>query len=134
MDDLRSKILIMLVGPSATGKSTVMNQVVETDSRFGRVKSFTTRPPRHNDEPDQYYYLQPSNLDELSRQGEIISQVYFPTTGQVYGTLLSSYQGQYNLLDTLANSVSDYRQLPFKYTMTISLTVRAEEWHKRFLD
>lgn len=133
MKSLHDKTLVMLVGPSAIGKSTVMNQVTKLDQRFSRVKSFTTRHPRANDEPDQYFYLQAGDLDQLASTGDIVSQVTFPTTGQTYGTLLSSYPGNYNLLDTLANSVETYRQLPFKATTAISLTTTASTWLEWFL-
>lgn len=133
MDQLTDKTLIMIVGPSAIGKSTIMNQVVQLDSTFGRVKSFTTRPPRANDEPNQYFYLQTDQLASLTAQNKVVSQVTFPTTGQTYGTLDTSFGSQYNLLDTLANSVDTYRNLPFKKTLVISLTAPAESWRQWFI-
>lgn len=133
MDIIRDKYLIMLVGPSAIGKSTIMNSVARLDSRFYRVKSFTTRSPRPNDETGQYFYLTYDQLTELSSAGDVVSQVTSPATGQAYGTLKSSYSGVYNLLDTLANSVDTYRQLPFKQTTVLSLTTSADRWREWFL-
>ncbi len=123
----------MLVGPSAMGKSTVMNVATQMDPRFVRVRSFTTRKPRPNDEPDQYFYLKPNELDELTEAGEVVTSVEFPTTGDMYGTLTTSYGGEYCLLDTLANSVDLYRGLPFAQTVTLSLTCPVDAWHERFL-
>ena len=118
----------MIVGPTATGKSTLMNQVCAVDPRFQRVKSFTTRQPRANDEPDQYFYLTPEKLDEHLGTGDVITDVTLPGTNLHYGTLTESYPGDYNLLDTLAGSVATYRNLPFYQTATVSLTSDPVAW------
>lgn len=128
MDSLASKTLVMIVGPTAIGKSTLMNQVVQLDSRFKRVKSFTTRRPRSNDENNQYFYITESELDAHLEAGEVLTDVIYPTTGDHYGTVVQSYNGKYNLLDTLANTVETYRELPFHDTMTFSLTADATDW------
>lgn len=125
MPSLADKTLVMVVGPSSVGKSTLMNEVVRLDSTFGRVKSFTTRPPRSNDEAGQYFYLTP---DELAGRSDVITDVVYPTTGFHYGTIPESYAHSHNLLDTLAHSVKDYRALPFARTVTISLTTEPEAW------
>lgn len=125
MLSLADKTLVMVVGPSSVGKSTLMNEVVRLDPTFGRVKSFTTRPPRTNDEAGQYFYLTP---DELNERSDVITDVVYPTTGFHYGTIPESYASSYNLLDTLAHSIKDYRALPFARTVTISLTTEPEAW------
>jgi guanylate kinase len=128
MASLNDKTLIMVVGPSSVGKSTLMNEVVRLDPSFGRVRSFTTRPARTNDEPGQYLYLTDEELTQRSDSGELITDVVYPTTGFHYGTVAESFANTYNLLDTLANSVEEYRALPFARTVTISLTAEPEAW------
>ena len=128
MEQLRSKQLIMIVGPSAVGKSTLMNQIVSGNKLYSRVRSFTTRPPRPNDEPGHYFYLSSDELTAMRGEAKVISEVTFPTTGQTYGTIAASYSSKYSLLDTLSNSVETYRALPFEKTYTISLTTEAHTW------
>lgn len=128
MDSLASKTLIMIVGPTGIGKSVLMNQVCALDPRFKRTRSFTTRGPRENDEKNQYFYLTPEQLDEHLGNGDVITDVMFPGTDFHYGTLTESYAGDFNLLDTLANSVSTYRSLPFYQTITVSLTTDPTAW------
>ena len=61
MENLQDKKLVMLVAPSAMGKSTIVHEVLACDARFGRVRSFTTRPPRADDAPEQFFiFLMPS--------------------------------------------------------------------------
>ena len=128
MDSLASKTLVMIVGPTAIGKSSFMNKVLELDPQFKRVKSFTTRLPRGNDELNQYFYITQEQLDAHLEAGEVLTDAIFPTTGIHYGTVPQSYQGDYNLLDTLASSVQDYRALPFHTNMTVSLTTDPDAW------
>lgn len=131
---LGTKTLIMLVAPSAMGKSTIMNEVVRLNNRFARVHSFTTRRPRANDEPGQYIYLTQDELVKERSHGVVVTETTFPTTGQTYGTLCTSYSGEFCLLDTLSNSVNEYRALPFHATKTISLTAEPEQWRQWFID
>jgi len=132
MDSLVSKALIMIVGPTAVGKSALMNEVCKLDPAFKRVKSFTTRQPRSNDEYNQYFYITEEQLNAHLEAGEVLTDVVYPTTGNHYGTVVQSYDGEYNLLDTLAGSVETYRLLPFHGTMTFSLTVDAQAWTEWF--
>lgn len=132
--NLRDKTLIMLVSPSAIGKSTIVREVLRRDKRFRRVRSFTTRQPRPDDEVDQFFYLTPDELTVKRADHELITEVHFPTTGQTYGTIAASYDGEYCLLETLAHSVEEYRSLDFKRTVTISITAPAEFWRQRFVE
>lgn len=130
---LDTRTLIMLVAPTAMGKSTIMNIAVEFDSHFTRVRSFTTRPHRTNDEMGQYIYLTDAELVRERSNGTVVTETTFPTTGYTYGTLYSSYLGEFCLLDTLANSVAEYRALPFRRTLTVSLTAAPEDWRAWFI-
>ncbi len=130
---LNGKTLVMLVGPTSIGKSTLMNAVVALDARFSRVRSFTTRPPRANDESGHYFYLTEQDRMAKAASGAVITDVIYPTTGHHYGTLPESYGSAFNLLDTLANSVNVYRELPFSRTITVSLTADPDAW-ERWLD
>ncbi len=120
----------MIVGPTAVGKTSLMKHAAKLDKNFRRVKSFTTRQPRGSDEYNQYFYITQDQLDAHLEAGEVLTDVISPTTDVHYGTVVQSYDGDYNLLDTLATSVDIYRALPFHNTTTFSVTTDPKEWTK----
>jgi guanylate kinase len=131
MDDLTHKTLVMIVGPAAIGKSTLMHAVEQQDDRFGYVRSFTTRPDRL-DGKSTYRHISTAEAEALQTSGQAITFLHHPTTGMIYGTTLESYGAEFNLLDMLSGSVESYRRLPFKSTVTISLTAPADDWRAWF--
>lgn len=134
MDQLRDKTLIMLISPTAMGKSTIIQTAAASDRRFSHVRGFTTRAPRSNDAPRQFYYFTPGQLDEKRAAGEVITEVTFPTNNQAYGTISESYAGEYCMLETLSNGVQAYRDLPFDRTIAVSVTSHADTWRQRFTE
>lgn len=131
---LTGKFLVMLVGPSGVGKSTLMNQIVRRSSEFGRITGFTTRPPRPDDEIGMYRYYTKDQVQQKVAAGSLVQHAEFPTTGHIYGTEAHDYPARYNLKDTLANAVDEFRRLPFAATVTIGLTAPAEQWRAWFIN
>jgi guanylate kinase len=135
---LLKKDLVMVVGPSAIGKSTLMNKVVELDEDFSRVQNITSRPARSNDEPGLYEYI--SHTDEgirhildMIKKRELVQYAVHPTTKFVYATKPEGYPAQYNMLDTQAQVVSSLARLPFHKTHTVGLVSDPKAWQEWFL-
>lgn len=127
---LHDKTLVMVVGPTAMGKSTVMNEATKLDAEFARVSGVTTRAPRPNDEPGLYRYLSQAEADRLIAARELVQYAIFPTTGMLYGTEPRDFPGRFNLLDTLYNAVEPAMKLPFNRHVVVSLTAPAEAWQE----
>lgn len=132
MNSLDQKVLIMIVGPAAIGKTTLMNTVVKLDSECSYVRSFTTRPRRQN-EISHYHFISRTEALDLRRTGKTITFFEHPTTRDIYGTTAESYQTRFSLLDTLSTTVKEYRNLAFERTITISLTASPEQWREWFV-
>lgn len=132
MNELNEKTLIMLISPSAMGKSTIVATTAAADRRFGRVKGFTTRLPRDNDMPNQFFYFTDEELAKRREAGEIITEITYPETNLTYGTIHDSFHSEYCLLETMSNSVQTYRDLPFKKTIAVTITSPADVWKQRF--
>lgn len=122
----------MLVGPSAIGKSTLMEEVARQNSSFAYVRSFTTRSPRPN-EQGHYVFIDKKSARQLKQNGEAITYFEHPTTHDIYGTTNESYPAKFNLLDTLSGSVEMYRSLPFRETITVAITAPASDWQNWFM-
>ncbi len=67
-----TKPMIILVGPSAVGKTTVANLLVEEfPSRFAFVRSVTTRPCRFEGDTE-YIYITKEEYDELLKNDGLL--------------------------------------------------------------
>lgn len=128
MDGLADKTLVMIIGPAAVGKSTLMNATCAFQDDFSRVSGFTSRPPRTDDEPGLYRYVTQQAAEQLVASGKTVQHAVHPTTGVMYGTLVSDYPNRFNLRDTLSGVVDELRNLPFRRTITISLTTDPDSW------
>ena len=82
----KSRLFVLLLGPSATGKSTLIQELnaQSTDTTFEYVKPIITRPNRPN-ESDKIS-VSDTEFDTLQRQGEfvVVNALY----GVRYGTPL----------------------------------------------
>lgn len=133
MESLHHKTLVMIVGPSAIGKSTLMNEVVRQHPEFSYVRSFTTRAKRAGEE-SHYDFIDKTTALGLKESGKTVTFFEHPTTGDIYGTTAASFPNRYNLLDTLSDTVAQYSLLPFKQAVTITLTAQPAEWQAWFLE
>lgn len=134
--ELAKKTLIMVVGPSAIGKSTTMNNVIASDDRFRRVSGFTSREARPNDEANMYRYLTEAGyeqMQELITMRQFVQYAVSPVKDVVYGTELRDYPGQYNLQDTWYSAVDNYRKLGFGEYRLVGLVADPHDWKKWFL-
>jgi len=135
--NLGHKTLIPVVGPSSAGKSVAIDETVRLDSRFGPVRSFSTRDPRSDDTPETMVCL-PWDEQHIKRicntidAGDAVQYVFHPKTGDVYGTTLDSYPKEYNLLPALSNSVAAMEKLPFRAVLPVGIVAPPEIWAMRF--
>jgi len=60
-------LLIVLSSPSGTGKTTISRELVKKDNNLVLSVSYTTRPPRKNEETGKDYFF----LDKLAFQQKI---------------------------------------------------------------
>jgi guanylate kinase len=63
---MREGLLIVLAGPSGTGKSTILREVFARDPRLAFSVSCTTRPPRDGEvDGRDYYFVSNASFDEM---------------------------------------------------------------------
>lgn len=132
-ESLSDKTLTMFVGPSAIGKSTVMEEVTALHPDTAYTRSITTRSPRPG-EKSHYIFIDTDEARRLRDADLTFTYNEHPTTHDIYGTTAESFPGRHNLLDTLSGNVTEYRALPFERTTTLAVAAPAEQWRAWFTD
>lgn len=76
--------LVIVSGASGVGKTSVVNEVCQTDPRFEQMVSCTTRPMRPGEiDGVDYHFLSEKEFLELERNGDLIESVH--ARGAYYG-------------------------------------------------
>ena len=107
--------LLATVGPSASGKTTLMNRLVDSDPNFAMVVDETTRVARRGetDGVDFAFRRREEVLAEM-RNGELV-QVALGPNGDFYCTRADSYPEKgISLLALVPAAVREFRRLPIK--------------------
>lgn len=77
--------VVVIAGPSGSGKNTVINKLLERIPDGGRVTTATTRAPRPGEtNGDDYFFYSPEEFDAAIARGEIAGQRFVPLFGGVY--------------------------------------------------
>jgi guanylate kinase len=79
--------LVLIVGPSGVGKTTLLNWLSDRHPEFHFARSATTRPRRPGEGDEEYIFLTESRFDELLRAGKFLEWATVHG-GARYGTLL----------------------------------------------
>lgn len=85
MSDSSEGHLVVVSGPSGTGKSTILDEILtRTDARFS--VSATTRSPRHHERDGrEYHFLDRGEFERLIADGDVLEWAEYG--GHLYGTL-----------------------------------------------
>ena len=76
--------VLLIAGPSAVGKTTVMDDILARDKRFSPSRSATTRQPRGDGRDSEYVYLTREEFISRIESGDILE--YTEYAGNLYGT------------------------------------------------
>ena len=136
-NELRTKTLVMIVAPTACGKSYLMERITHLNPDCQRVIDITSRDPRPDDPPGAFSYIPYDDhsisqfLDRIDRR-ELVQYAIHPTTNNVYGSALEGYTVKYNFLETLSSAVMTMRRLPFRRAIVIGIAVELHQWQEWF--
>lgn len=79
-----SKIVVTVTGPSASGKTEIVNRLC-AEYNFQKLVSITTRPPRDGEvEGVEYYFVTEGEFFEQKNSGNLVQEVCF--NGKFYAT------------------------------------------------
>lgn len=86
-----SKLLITITGPTCSGKTTFLLNLMKEDKRFIQITSTTTRPKREGENSGSHYYFV---NDEEFDNTEMLERVTF--AGYRYGAALKDFNSAIN--------------------------------------
>ncbi len=84
------KNILILAGPSAVGKTTVMKKMMELDGRFEFIRSATTRTPRGDGHDSEYIYDTKEEFFKRIEEGRMLE--YMQYGDNYYGTPASEIE------------------------------------------
>ena len=76
--------ILIIAGPSAIGKSTIADAIIDTDPRFTYLRSATTREPRGDGRDDEYIYYTHAEFEAAIEKGVFAEHMTYG--GHRYGT------------------------------------------------
>ena len=76
--------IVVLVGPSSTGKSKLATRILENTSEFVKLRSYTTKDPTALDENKWYDYISLESFREMCESGEMFQSTMY--AGHGYGS------------------------------------------------
>lgn len=124
--------LLATVGPSATGKTTLMNALAAKDPKFQLVVGETTRQPRENEQNgvDMIFRNREEVLEELEA-GKLLQIVIGPN-GDLYCTRAKNFPTSgTGLFPLIPLGVRQFRALPLKFfAAAFIVPANFELWQK----
>lgn len=90
---IRQGLLFILSAPAGTGKTTLVNLVMNRVPSLTRSISYTTRKPRNNEKDGvDYHFITNEKFDEMVKQGSFLE--YVELYGYYYGTSITGIEQQ----------------------------------------
>lgn len=82
--------IVVIAGPSGSGKNTIINRLVARQPRIGKLVTVTTRLPREGEvEGKDYFFYTPEQFDAALAEGKLVGTRFVPTLGGIrYGILV----------------------------------------------
>ena len=110
---LRQINLVATVGPSASGKTTIMKELVKSSPGVGFVLDETSRKARINETPGvDFLFRSKQEITEDLKNGELV-QVALGPNGDLYCTRLVSYpKNKISIVALVPAAIREFRNLP----------------------
>lgn len=100
---------IVISGPSASGKSTLIKKVLEAIPTLSLSISHTTRPKRRGEvEGKDYYFVSVNSFESLVDKGQMLEYATF--NNNYYGTSYGELKGNPKIFDVEYHGVSFFRK------------------------
>lgn len=89
-NDFSKPSIVVLVGPSGSGKSKIAKQVLQRTKKFEKLVSYTTKDPTAIEENEWYNYVSVEKFREMYESGEMFQSTMY--AGHGYGSCKSDIE------------------------------------------
>jgi len=127
--------IFILVGPIASGKDTIIEKILQSDSSIKRIKTIMTRPYKSEDDKKSRIHVSPSQLDKLEATGDIIekNKMFNYWFASSYSELLKVLSTGSNGIINLDINGAQYFKNNFSNTITIFINAPMTDLKKRMV-
>lgn len=128
----RGKRVMALLGPSAVGKSTLINACLDRAQNWGinsisEAGTSTTRPSRTSDPSNYHTSIPREEMIEMIESGKLVNWSPSPT-GEIYGTLPEDFSSEYNFMACLPDSIPMLRRAGFAVVHAFYIVTEVGAW------
>ncbi|OGG54222.1 hypothetical protein A3H16_02000 [Candidatus Kaiserbacteria bacterium RIFCSPLOWO2_12_FULL_53_8] len=89
MEAVTVKQVVVIAGPSGSGKNVVINEILKRYPNCARLVTATTRAMRPGEQEGvDYYFMSQEQFDEQLSAGNILEHRFVPALNTYYGTYL----------------------------------------------
>ena len=114
LEALKTVAVAATVGPSASGKTTVMYRAIASWPNVHLILDETSRPPRHHEQQNIDYLFRSREEIIKDMQDGALVQVAIGPNGDLYCTHLRGYpRGGIGAIALIPAAVEQFRNLPF---------------------
>lgn len=114
--------MIVIVGESACGKSTLQKTFIEKHPEFSKIVTYTTRPPRPGEQDGvDYYFVTDTKFNELKKKNFFVETNSY--RGWQYGTPIEDCMDNHKIA---VLTPAGLRTLRFRGVPTISVYLKVD--------
>ena len=127
-------MIIVLLGASGSGKSTIENQL-STQYGFEKIVSYTTRQPRNNEENGKdYWFIDNDTFREIMNR-DLFAEHDEYSQNRLYGTLKSDYVDGNKVVVLTPNGLRQLKKnCPNEDILTVLVEASLGTRVKRYID
>jgi guanylate kinase len=128
---------VAVVGPTAVGKTTLLNAAAARCPAIHQVISTTTRQPRPNEKDgEDFHFRSQQEMETRIAAGEYVLAVSPSSNGDYYASAPEDYADEgIAAMAVMADVVPAFRTLPFKVVRTIFVLPPSWEiWQQRIAE
>ena len=127
-------MIIVLLGASSSGKSTIENEL-STHHGFSKIVSYTTRQPRNNEKNEKdYFFIDNKMFEEFLNRG-LFAEFDEYSQNRLYGTLKSDYVDGNKVVVLTPNGLRQLKKnCPNEKIFTVLVEANLGTRIKRYID